>query len=205
MEHKFNSIQTKIELKRNSINDSYQHEMKIVNESFNKENLLEKYSNELNLYRDGLLQQTSKKLRLEIDQVNFGGKQIEDIQFKCGSIKSAKICIGKLIKKEFKLSKKFEIRQLVKYKKYMGLEEFIETVDKSNDINVLIQAARASRFGHLEIVKNLHENGPYVSVKDYYYNTALIIASNKGNFEIVKYLVENGADVNSRNNNKETA
>ena len=60
LEHKFTSILNKIVLKKNSINDSFEQEIKAVNEKFNKENLLEKYSNELNLYRDELLQQTSQ-------------------------------------------------------------------------------------------------------------------------------------------------
>ena len=106
-EHKFASIQTKIELKKLSINDSFQKEIKAVNEKFNEENLEEKYSNELNLYRDELLKLTSKNLRSEINQVNLGGKQIKNSEFKRGSVESAKISIGLLIKKELKLSKIF--------------------------------------------------------------------------------------------------
>ena len=62
LEHKFIDIQTKIELKQHSINNSIQHEIKSLKEKFNEKNLLEKYSNELNLYRGGLLKQISKNM-----------------------------------------------------------------------------------------------------------------------------------------------
>ena len=55
LEQKFANIQNKIELKQHSINDSFQHEIKTLYENYNEKNLLEKYSNELNLYRDGVL------------------------------------------------------------------------------------------------------------------------------------------------------
>ena len=167
LEHKFTSIQTKIELKKNSINVSFEREIKVVNESYNEKNLLEKYSNELNLYRDGLLKQTSKHLRLEIDQVSLDNKQIKNLEFKHGSVKSAKISVGLLIKKEFKLSKIFAIFQLI-YKKYLGLDEVIETdeVMESNDIYVLIEAmSLASQLGRFETVKYLHANGVDVDAK----------------------------------------
>jgi len=50
LQHKFENIQTHIELKRFTINDSFQHELKAVKENFNEKNLFEKYSTELNFY-----------------------------------------------------------------------------------------------------------------------------------------------------------
>ena len=184
LELKFTNIQNKIELKKHTINDSFQRDIKAVNESFNEKSLEQKYSTELNLYRDGLLKQISTNMRSEIDQVGWEHKQFKkNIEFKRGSVKSAKISVGRLIKKEFKLSKIFSIGQLIKYKNYLGLEQVIGTDDESNDKNVLNKAMHlASENGRIEIVKYLVENGADVDAKDKEYNTALIWASQKGSF-----------------------
>ena len=122
-------------------------------------------------------------------------KQNKNLIFKRGVVESEKLCIKRVIKKEFKLNKIFEISHLVKYKKYFGLDQVIQTVDESNDENVLSDAIYlASELGHLEKVKYLVENGADVNAKDRFDRTALIFASENGHFEIVKYLVENGAD-----------
>lgn len=52
---------------------------------------------------------------------------------------------------------------------------------------------RASRGGHLEIVKYLVEHGANVNAKDSYNDVALAIASECGHLEVVKYLLANGA------------
>jgi ankyrin repeat protein len=204
LEQKFISIETKIKLKQNSINDSFQHEIKVLDENYNEKRLFEKYSNKLNLYRDGILKQISKNMRKY--QNILENKQIRDLEFKRSSVKSAKISIGKLIKKEFKLSKIFSICQLIKYKKYLGLDEVIETVDESNDINALIEAmSLASQLGRFETVKYLHANGVDVDAKGKSNDTALVEATQKGHLNIFKYLVENGADVNAKNEHNFTA
>ena len=200
LELTFISIETNIKLKRNRVNNLYTHETELLNENFNQKSLLEKYSNELNLYREGLLEQKETNLRWEIDQAMMETKERRNLEFKRGLAKSAKICIGKLIKKEFKLNKIFSISQLVKYKKYLGLEEVIQKVDESNDKNVLLEAmSLASQFGNLEIVKYLVENAADVNTKGAYCDgTALQYASINGHLEVVKYLVENGAEVNAQ-------
>ena len=77
---KFSNIETKIALKKLSINDSYQREIKALNDNYNEQNLEEKYSRELNLYRDELLKQKETKMRLEIDQANMETKQIKNLE-----------------------------------------------------------------------------------------------------------------------------
>ena len=103
LEQKFISIQTKIEHKQHSIDDSFRHEIRALNENYNEKSLLEKYSNELNLYRYGLLKQINTNLRLEIDQADAKKMNTKNLEFKRGLIKPPKICIGQLIKKEFPL------------------------------------------------------------------------------------------------------
>ena len=55
----------------------------------------------------------------------------------------------------------------------------------------------ASKYGYLEVVKYLVEQGSYVRVSN---DEALRFASFNGHLEIVKYLVEQGADVRADNN-----
>ena len=198
---KFANLKIKIELKQHSIKDSFQREIKALNDKYNEKNLEEKYSKELNLYRDGLLKQISTNLRLEIDQANIEKKQIKNLEYK-----SAKTCIGQLIKKEFNFNKIFSISKLVKYKKFLGLEEVIETSDESNDKNILLEAiSLASQFGNLEIVKYLVEYAANVNAKEVYCDgTAIQYASINGHLEIVKYLVKNGADVNAQENDDDS-
>jgi ankyrin repeat protein len=198
LEQKFANIQNKIELKQHSINDSFQHEIKTLYENYNEKNLLEKYSNELNLYRDGVLKKIPTNLRLEIEQANVETKQIKNFKFKRGLAKSERMCIGRLVKKEFKLKKIFQIFQLVKFKNYLGLEEVIQTVDESNDEKILFEAMFvASQSGQLEKVRCLVDYGADLNAKDEDDETALILASKCGHLGIVKYLVETGADLNA--------
>ena len=72
----------------------------------------------------------------------------------------------------------------------------------SNSGEELIDAAR---YGDLETVKLLIENGADIDAKDKDGYTVLMYASNNGNLEIIKYLVENGADINIKDKNGDTA
>ena len=201
LQHKFSNIQTNIELKQYSIKDSFKREIEALKEKYNEQHLLEKYSKEMNLYKDELSKQISINLKSEIGQViNMGTKQIKKFEFKSGLVKSAKICINQLIKKEFKFNKIFPPSKLIKYKKYFGLDKVILADNHSNHESILLEAMfLASKIGHFETVKCLVENGADVNAKDEYGDTALIIASEQGYLEIVKKLVENGADMNERN------
>ena len=54
-------------------------------------------------------------------------------------------------------------------------------------------------IGDMSTVRNLHESGISIDVRNQWDNTALILACSKGHMEIVRFLVENDADVNARN------
>ena len=195
---KFANIESKIELKQNSVNDLFQREKEALNGNWNQKILEENYSKELNLCRDGLLKQISTNLRLEIDKVNLETKQIKNLKFKRGVVKSEKLCLKRVIKKEFKFKREFAPSKLVKYKKFLGLEEVIQTGDESTDEKILLKAMLlASRNGQLEIVKYLVEHGADLNAKDEDNETAFILASKCGHLGIAKFLVETGADVNA--------
>jgi len=57
-----------------------------------------------------------------------------------------------------------------------------------------------SRFGCLEIIKLLIENGVNINEKDDNNKTALFYATKYGQVEIVKLLIENGANINEKDN-----
>ena len=59
LEHKFLNIESKIEAKIKIVNETYKDEIELLNEKFNLKNLSDKYSNEFNMHRDGLLKQSS--------------------------------------------------------------------------------------------------------------------------------------------------
>ena len=64
-----------------------------------------------------------------------------------------------------------------------------------------------AKYGNLDIVKSLIEQGVDIEAKDIYEDddTALMWSSLKGHLEIVKYLIEQGANVNAKNKNGYTA
>jgi hypothetical protein len=218
LESKFTNIETKLELTINYINNSGSHKTELLNKSFNANKILERYSTELNTHRDGLLKQLSLITRSEIDRVNeavqrneidFNKNKTMITKFKPASTNSWRICIKKVINKEFKLGKIFSSSQLVQYQCLLGLNAVINRNTKLND-NETINAAllHASRIGiakFLEIAKFLVETGVDVNTRDTDSKTPLILASAYGHLELAKYLVENDADANARDNNKESA
>jgi hypothetical protein len=140
----FNNIETKIKKKIEIINGLYNNQIKQLNNSkkFIDENLFERYSNELNKQSQLLLNQIKTKLDLEISNANAIQsksdkkknekdlskelKNIKNLKFKCGIIKSKQICIWKLLISEFKFQKQLTALQVIKYKNPLGKSEFIE-------------------------------------------------------------------------------
>ena len=70
-----------------------------------------------------------------------------------------------------------------------------------DDLTSMLMAAR---YGHLQIVKYLHENGVDINSKNNKNESALFLASFNGHFQVVKYLHEKGADVNQRSSDIKT-
>jgi hypothetical protein len=212
---KFRSIETKIEHKLNRINNLYKEEIELLNETFNIESLLEKYSKELNSHRDLLLNQISFNLDVAINQVNETRKNNESNKLKLEefkkiakfkfkrSLKSENACIWRLLSKEYKFESKFSASKLAKYQNILGFDDLMKKQNSSKyqikEYNNL--ANKHSKLEAIKIVKGeIDANAKYSDE-----NTALIIASNNGQLEILKYLVEIGADVNSTNKWNSTA
>jgi hypothetical protein len=70
LELKFSHMDSKIMDKTTKINNLYSNQERKLNENFNINNLIEKYSNGLNDQRETLLKQVSANLRLEMEHVN---------------------------------------------------------------------------------------------------------------------------------------
>ena len=116
LELKFSNLDTKIENKIDFVDNLYQEEQRLLNEHFDNDGLLEKYSNKLNDLRiHKLIPQIEANLRLEIDHVNelvrSDGKtdnvQIfldklekrKNLKFNQCVIKPASVCTRRLILK----------------------------------------------------------------------------------------------------------
>jgi ankyrin repeat protein len=56
----------------------------------------------------------------------------------------------------------------------------------------------AAKYGYLDIVKYLVEQGADVNWIDHDGSFALILSTKYGHFDVVKYLVEHGSDINEK-------
>ena len=208
LELEFSNIETKFKNKIEHSNKLYHAQIELLEEKFNIENLTEKYSNELNKYRDELLKQISLNTRSEIELVNQKGLKQNKNELKKNKFKHSKRdnnCVRKFINKEFSLRKKFSDSQLVKYKSILGFSDLISTKIKEVDKQIALALIQAVQKGNFEIVKILVDNGADVNSSASSNTKALILAAEQGKLEIVKYLAENGADVNLRDYYNTTA
>ena len=130
LESKFNAIEAKIKDKIRKVNDTYKVENELLETKFDINILKEKYSNELNVYRDELLNRVSRNMVLEINHANEMQAEIDEnvgaqnlleklkdtnkFKFKKSLIKSNKICIRKIINSEFKFGNRFSFTELPK-------------------------------------------------------------------------------------------
>jgi len=80
-----------------------------------------------------------------------------------------------------------------------------EGTDPNAMYNYLTVLSRASRNGHVNIVKKLLDNGADVNAKNWGKSTALMNASRGGHVDVVKLLLDNGADVNAKSGSGWTA
>ena len=200
LEQKFNNFENKKNARIAFVNNVYENQKILLNEQFDTENLLEKYSSQLNISREGLLAQISNNLVKEINFANEIGeklktdktknlsdefREIKKLNFKCSVLKSSRICVWKIIMQEFKFTKKFSSPNLKKYKHVLGLssDSFC-----SNDRAVFKAIILASFNDNVKIIEYLVENGMLIQ-KEVYFNTELLFAYTNGFFNFVKYLL----------------
>ncbi|KAK1941498.1 Ankyrin repeat domain-containing protein 50 [Phytophthora citrophthora] len=74
--------------------------------------------------------------------------------------------------------------------------------DEDDGINALV---KATWEGHLDMIRNLVEQGADVNAKAKYSATALVESARNGHFEVVRYLIEHGADINGKDAIGDTA
>lgn len=84
--------------------------------------------------------------------------------------------------------------------KEVNIKTLINAVDKENNTALIL----ASKFGYIEVVKILIENGADIDARNNENSTALIEASSFY-YEVVKLLIENGADINAKDYGGTTA
>ena len=221
IELKFNNIETKLEEKITAANSSANQQLCLLEVKYDIAKLEQKYSNELNEQREEWLNQISSNMKLELDKVNEivaldDANEVESslerinkahsLKFKVNKINPKEAWIQKLIKKEFKFKRIFQIfsaLHLVKYKNILGLQNYIKmNFHAFNEVkfnNSYLEAVGNENL-NLETLMLFVEAGEDVNAKDEWESTASIWASLYGHFEIVRYLVENGANVNAKNN-----
>ena len=79
------------------------------------------------------MKQKELKMTLEIDKANIEEKQIKNFEFERCVVKLAKLCIRRLIKKEFKFNKVISSSKLMKYNNYLELNIVLESFNESTD------------------------------------------------------------------------
>jgi uncharacterized protein YnzC (UPF0291/DUF896 family) len=174
---KFNNIVTKIENKINYLNKSHKDQEIVLNEKFNTESLVEKYSNVLNNQRKNLLNQISNYLNSEISHVNELAaktekleallddfKKTKKLQFNCSVFKSTKTSIRRLLINEFKFGSLFSSPQLVKYQNILELNGIL--IPENSNVNLHKSFLFSIEKSNLETVRLLLESGIDVDVKN---------------------------------------
>ena len=210
---KFSVLDTKIEEKKVFVENLCTEQQDLLKEHFDENSLSEKYSTEMNKWRQRLLEEIWSNLKLRMDhidelvrtngqnavvQIYFGElKKTKRINFNRGVIRSGNVCIWRLILKEFKFGCKFSASQLIKYQRFLGIREYFFQRNGICDWDELLLRAIRQRTQNLEIARLMIEGGANPDSKNEIGFTALMYASAYGYYEIVKCLVENGADLNA--------
>ena len=213
------------------INNFRNDQERALNEKFDIDNLLGKYSNKLSNKREILLNQKSNNLNLEMNHVdkiknnNESNSNLHDLsnkfknskrlEFKPSAFKSAKIGVQRLINKEYKIERKFSLSQLVKYMNILELGQYFKKENNSeeyssDDLNKAFLSAIEISNPNLEAVRLFLESGADINSKDLNakYNenkTALILAASNGHYEIVKFLIDKEAELNAKDQHDSTA
>ena len=212
LELKFSILDTKIENKINFVKNLHLDQQGFLNEHFDSNCLTEKYSIGLNNWRQSLLEQIWDNLESEIEHVNelvriYGYTEKIRIHLETARrlnshrsvTKSKPACIVKLIVKEFKFRSKFSASQLIKYKRVLGISEYLVPRGGICDWDESLIKACRKPTQNLEIVRLMIDGGANVNAIDRKEKTALIFASENGDLETVKFLVEHDAHINTTN------
>ena len=145
LEHKFHNLTNSTKNKIIKLNDSYDREIKNLNEIFITENVIEKYENELNAQRSRLLAKMSTARANEINKINeiiCLNRNIEEFKnlngkifnFQPNKIKSFECSIKILLNREFKFVKTFNFSQILKYRYLLTIHEYF---NKKKHVDVL--------------------------------------------------------------------
>ena len=132
-----------------------------MNLNYDLARLEQKYVNELNKQRDELLNQIPSKMRLELDVVNEkvglnDANRVETLlgalnkprklKLKLNKIKLKEIWMEKVISKEFRFGRMFTASSLAKYKKILGLEDYILFGSSELNCSIVIAADENSNL-----------------------------------------------------------
>ncbi len=82
------------------------------------------------------------------------------------------------------------------------LEVLVENginIEEGTEADSTTALMKAAKFGHLESVKLLLENGAQANKRNRQGNSAFMFAVQNGHFDIMQLLIEKGADINERN------
>jgi hypothetical protein len=215
---KFEDIQNRIVNKRNSLNESNNSQESLLEQEFQINGLIKKYSKRLNEQRLRLLDHIEANRSTELARiseiqnqsidVNILLSQLNDLRKKRSlkfesSLLLERVAIRKLIIVEHKFRTRFSsARQLPKYKYFLGLETYFNQIN--NSINLNESFLLAVNYPDSEIVKLLIEAGANFNARDTNGNTALAIAVRNGHLGVIQLLLDHDADINATTNNGNT-
>jgi ankyrin repeat protein len=117
-------------------------------------------------------------------------QEFRNLKFK-RNIASKSLSIKTLLKKEYRFRRIFTFFQLIKYKHFLSLNEFINKYNKNEEIYYDLNEplVLASQISNLEIIRLFIETGADVNASSKEGKTVPGEASEQGNLKIVNFLL----------------